>query len=49
MVSFDLPHFVVVRAFNKFKVLVALVFVILMCSEKLSFGSRVRPRIFLGF
>lgn len=47
-VSLDLPKEVDVSALRSFSELVAFSLVFLMCSEKVSFGSKVRPRIF-GF
>ena len=46
IVSFDFPHCVHVRAFRRFIDFFAFSVVTLMCSEKFSFGSSVRPRIF---
>ena len=48
IVSFCCPHLVVVSALRMLSVHLAFVSVVLMCSEKVSLGSRVSPRI-LGF
>ena len=48
IVSLDLPQVVEVSALSMGMVAWALLFVILMCSEKLSLGSRVSPST-LGF
>ena len=46
IVSFDFPHFVVVRVLSILMVLSAFSLVCLVCSTKFNFGSKVMPRIF---
>ena len=46
--SFCLPHLIEVIAFRKLSICLALLLVMLICCENVSFGSRVIPRI-LGF
>ena len=45
MVSFCFPHLVDVSAFRMLRVRFALSVVILICSEYVSLGSNVRPKI----
>ena len=47
--SFCLSHVVEVSAFRMLSIFFALVMVTFMCCEKVSFGSRVIPRIFRCF
>ena len=47
-VCFDFPKFVEVSAFSNSRVLFDFSLVIFVCSEKVSFGSKVTPSI-LGF
>ena len=48
MVSWDFPQVVEVRAFRMGMVFLAFSVVLEICSEKVSLGSKVKPRI-LGF